>query len=926
MNKNRRFFASALLPALLAGGLALEAHALDSLLLGDVAGLTTSVRDAATSFAAANPTARVTASSGRIERIAGRRLAIGSTPAESAWAFMSRNAEIFGARAHELSPMGLAGTPTQGVMFDRQTGEYKFTAVYYQQARGGIPVHGANATILVRNTDGNPVELTVNNLRALGNFQPAAAAALSPSKALAKARSMGPTLRYLIGQPQLVIWAEGESPVLADRFIAETGDEADPFYSRQLFILDHATGTVLHREELVRHSEVTGSVSGLATPGLFPDTPSNPPVEMPLAHADIVADVATTTVTDLLGQFILADIDEQIETLTLASRLSGPYATVFNQQGPELEILEQANPPAKVDFLHNAVPSQFSTAQVNAFLHTNLIHDFVESINPSYPGLEETLPVNVNLSSTCNATFSGDAINFRQAAGPGSCPNSAYSSVIYHEYGHFLIDRAGTVQGAYGEGMSDGVTVLVTDDPNLGQDFHGPGDGPLRSAINGVTFPCQDPDPHHCGQIIAGVVWNLREELLATNPDTYRDILNDLVLNSILLNPPGITNGLPVDFLVLDDDDGDIDNGTPHYAEIAAAFTAKGLTPPPLKPLKFTFPNGLPKLVNPAGGTPIVVAVEPSSQQPESGTGVLHVRDGDGPFVAIPMTLIGDHLYLGTFPAVTCGEPIAYYVSAETTSNVEASSPFLAPNEALEVVAGGSFAASFSDDFETDTGWGASNSAGLDDGEWERGIPAGDGTRGDPVIDADGSGQCYLTGNAPGNSDIDGGTTTLISPVLDGTIGDAHIAYWRWYSNSFGNAPFSDIFTVQITNNGTTWVTLETVGPGGDEVSGGWNYKKFRVADFVTPTATMRVRFVASDNGAGSVVEAAVDGVAMLTNALGVNCEALVGDITLDGVVDGEDLGLLLGAWGEGYVAADLNVDGVVDGADLGLLLGGWSI
>jgi len=46
-------------------------------------------------------------------------------------------------------------------------------------------------------------------------------------------------------------------------------------------------------------------------------------------------------------------------------------------------------------------------------------------------------------------------------------------------------------------------------------------------------------------------------------------------------------------------------------------------------------------------------------------------------------------------------------------------------------------------------------------------------------------------------------------------------------------------------------------------------------------------------------------------------------DLNGDGVVDGADLGLLLGAWG-GSGAADLNGDGVIDGADLGLLLGAW--
>ena len=54
-----------------------------------------------------------------------------------------------------------------------------------------------------------------------------------------------------------------------------------------------------------------------------------------------------------------------------------------------------------------------------------------------------------------------------------------------------------------------------------------------------------------------------------------------------------------------------------------------------------------------------------------------------------------------------------------------------------------------------------------------------------------------------------------------------------------------------------------------------------------------------------------------------------LGDLNLDGVVTGADLGLLLGAWGAcpggtPGCLGDLNLDGVVTGADLGLLLGAW--
>ncbi len=54
----------------------------------------------------------------------------------------------------------------------------------------------------------------------------------------------------------------------------------------------------------------------------------------------------------------------------------------------------------------------------------------------------------------------------------------------------------------------------------------------------------------------------------------------------------------------------------------------------------------------------------------------------------------------------------------------------------------------------------------------------------------------------------------------------------------------------------------------------------------------------------------------------------LIGDLNHDGVVNGADLGILLGNWGacpgKGACEPDINGDGTVDGADIGLLLGHW--
>lgn len=52
--------------------------------------------------------------------------------------------------------------------------------------------------------------------------------------------------------------------------------------------------------------------------------------------------------------------------------------------------------------------------------------------------------------------------------------------------------------------------------------------------------------------------------------------------------------------------------------------------------------------------------------------------------------------------------------------------------------------------------------------------------------------------------------------------------------------------------------------------------------------------------------------------------DTCIGDLNDDGVINGADLTILLGAWGTSDPVADLNDDGAVNGADLTILLGAW--
>ncbi|MCA9289969.1 MAG: hypothetical protein KDA25_02510 [Phycisphaerales bacterium] len=346
----------------------------------------------------------------------------------------------------------------------------------------------------------------------------------------------------------------------------------------------------------------------------------------------------------------------------------------------------------------------------------------------------------------------------------------------------------------------------------------------------------------------------------------------------------------------------------------------------PAQPLAFAFPDGLPDHIDNAGDTVRVVVSGDNGGTPAPGTGVLHLDLGDG-FESIAMSETEPNVYDAPFPATECGSFLEYFFSAETTVG-EIVNDVFNPDDAHFAQSGIGPDAAFIDDFESDLGWTVTNDAALTDGAWTRGVPIGGGDRGDPPADADGSGQCFLTDNVDGNSDVDDGSTTLTSPALDATdADDPHLVYWRWYSNTAGAAAFEDVFVVEISgDDGANWVELETVGPDGDEVQGGWYLKSFRIADYVAPTNQVRVRFIASDLINGSVVEAGVDGVRLNRTALGVECSdaGVPGDLDGDGDVDPADLAILLADWGGS--GADLDGDGIVGPGDLAILLANWTL
>jgi hypothetical protein len=237
------------------------------------------------------------------------------------------------------------------------------------------------------------------------------------------------------------------------------------------------------------------------------------------------------------------------------------------------------------------------------------------------------------------------------------------------------------------------------------------------------------------------------------------------------------------------------------------------------------------------------------------GNVVIHDDAGHGQGI-----LVSGEGSLGTYEVEflpTCPEPsnIAFHLEVVGANGFTAGIDF-------EVPVGG-----WLDDFEAGRGWivGAPDDDATT-GIWERVDPNGTEYSGYPIQPEDDHTTdpgilCFVTGNgtpggAAGENDVDNGKTTLFTPVFDlnGAI-SATVTYWRWYSNDWGGSPGEDWWDVEVTANGDDWVSLEHT----QTTAAVWTQQTFDLGSYISLTDYVQIRYVAADEGGGSLVEAGVD-------------------------------------------------------------------
>ena len=281
------------------------------------------------------------------------------------------------------------------------------------------------------------------------------------------------------------------------------------------------------------------------------------------------------------------------------------------------------------------------------------------------------------------------------------------------------------------------------------------------------------------------------------------------------------------------------------------------------------------------------MVVAPGNDAADTAAALVWFDTGSG-FVSQPLPFIGSDTFRATFPAAACPSVIDYYFEFPLVSGSTA----LAPSSG----AAAAYSAQaiernivFTDDLEATSGWTAGLAGDTaTTGVWVLVDPIGTAAQPEDDHSAIGA-QCWVTGQGTpggsiGSNDVDGGSTTLLTPIIDmSALNDPTVSYYRWYSNDQGAAPNADVFVIEISNNGgSSWSLVESVGPDGSGTAGGWIQNVFRVSSVVTPTSQMRMRFIASDLGSGSIVEAAIDDFEVSD----VNCGDGIGTLYCDAAVN----------------------------------------
>ena len=562
------------------------------------------------------------------------------------------------ARAFLPRVAGLMGVDPNELVLDRERSMQvagHLWLVDFGLVRDGFPVEGAHVVFRVNN--GNLVQLGVESLPAPDARVPAAR--LTREEALAALDA------YVGGFESFDRFVDdGSLRVLPVAAAPGTGPGAGSGKGLALATVwqltfqrprvtgtfrarvDAVTGEVLELVDVNRYAEATG--------GVYPVSPAaGPEVELPMPFADL----STGGSADSAGTYPFSP-----GSAPVTSRLAGPYVRISDTCG-QIELVSDGL--GHLDFGSSpgtdcATPGVGGAGNTHAarslFYHVNRAAEAARGWLPGNFWLQIQLSTNANFFDVCNAFWDGFSINFFRS-GSGCGNTGEIAAVAVHEHGHGLDQNDGngfSLDMGTGEAYADFAAALATRDSCMGPGFRSTpctGFGDSCTECTGV----RDIDwakhasntPHtvenftrlHCSpdfyagpcgrqghcesQVATEALWDLVARDLPSpgsrsawttverlwylsRPISTRAFDCDTT-SSPWLSSGCVSGSLWRALRVVDDDDGNLANGTPNSCHLFAAFDRHSIacpsdpaanvcfsacTPPPAPAVTATGGNG----------------------------------------------------------------------------------------------------------------------------------------------------------------------------------------------------------------------------------------------------------------------------------------------------------------------------------------------
>jgi hypothetical protein len=312
-------------------------------------------------------------------------------------------------------------------------------------------------------------------------------------------------------------------------------------------------------------------------------------------------------------------------------------------------------------------------------------------------------------------------------------------------------------------------------------------------------------------------------------------------------NDSQIKSIIETHYLTLDDNDGNINNGTPHYGDIDGGFKQQGFPGFPLPFIVYANVTDLPDTQNEAGPYIVTASIVANMAPPLVGP-QLRYRVNGGAFVPVAMAPLGGNNYGAQIPGQAAPSKVEYYLSAQDSnggSNTFPAGGTAAPIKFLV----GDLTVHYLANFEGGAaGWTHGANGGTQD-DWQLssqlGVNTSFGKVGDPTSAPSGT---NIWGNDLGPDGWNGLYSSSVnnwlrSPVLNlSTASDTRLSLQRWLQVENASA---DQARIRV-NGQQVWINPT----GQNLIDTSWNEMEIDISALADGNPSVQIEFSMVTNGA----------------------------------------------------------------------------